>query len=172
MVPEKGLLYLLRALTTISKDFKTLNMVMLGGGPMFNQVREYVRIHGLERNCHVVGPYPHGAVAEVLGRSSIFVLPSLSEGMPYALLEAMACGNASIVSALPTIREVVEDKKDGILVPPQNSEALAEQLANCLSDNSYSRRIGANARDKVEKSYQFQQYVERLSSVYTSVGHS
>jgi glycosyltransferase involved in cell wall biosynthesis len=172
MVPEKGLEYLLRALSMISRDFKDLNMVLVGGGPLFSHVVEYVRRHDMESNCHVVGWLQRRAVAEVLGRSSIFVLPSLSEGMPYALLEAMACGDAPIVSALPTICEVVEDKRNGILVPPRDSGALAEQLAVCLSDRSYCEKIGTNARNRIERSYQFEQSVERLSSVYAGMGGS
>jgi glycosyltransferase involved in cell wall biosynthesis len=166
MIPEKGLIFLLDALILVSKEFKDFNMVFVGDGPMFEYIASYVRRHGLEKNCHLLGLLRRQVVAEILATSSVFVLPSLSEGMPYAILEAMASENAVISSDLPTIREVIDDRADGILVPPGDKVALANALCECLADPAFSKKLARNARKKVLFEFSLPTFVDRISGLY------
>jgi glycosyltransferase involved in cell wall biosynthesis len=166
MVPEKGLKQLLSALDLVTREFRDLNVVFIGDGPLRGYLEEGIRKRNLGRKCTLLGTTSRQVVASVLSQSSIFVMPSLSEGMPYAMLEAMASENAVIASDLPTIREVIEDHSTGILVPPQDHVRLAEAMCECLDDAGSSRRLAANARKRVIGGYSLSIFFDRISSLY------
>lgn len=104
---------------------------------------------------------------------SIFVLPTWFEGQPVSLLEAMAqglCVAASEVGGIPEILAADETgKRPGMLLPPQDAEALAESLISLLRDESLRRKYGQNARNRIQEQYDINRYVERLLSIYEKV---
>jgi glycosyltransferase involved in cell wall biosynthesis len=110
----------------------------------------------------------HTASIEQYYRAAdVFVLPSLREGLPNALLEAMACGLASIASRLPGVTDsVVTDGVDGLLVEPAGREALAAALGRLLGDADLRRRLGCAARQTVEARFSLPSIASRYISLY------
>jgi glycosyltransferase involved in cell wall biosynthesis len=99
--------------------------------------------------------------------ADVFVLPSLREGLPNALLEAMACGLASIASRLPGVTDsVVTDGVDGLLVEPAGREALAAALGRLVGDADLRRRLGCAARQTVEARFSLPSIASRYISLY------
>ena len=92
MVPEKGLEYLLQAMSLLRKEVPQSRLVLIGDGPLMSRLKEMAGRLQLGNSCTFLGKRSVDGVREVLGASSIFVLPSLREGLPKALLEAMSCG--------------------------------------------------------------------------------
>src|SRR5262249_22076695 len=86
---------------------------------------------------------------QVYARAHIVCLPSYGEGTPSVLLEAAACNCALVATDVPGCREVVQDRKTGLLVPPRNPQALAEALAMLISNVQVRTTLSAMARDKV-----------------------
>jgi glycosyltransferase involved in cell wall biosynthesis len=86
-------------------------------------------------------------VADILAAADVFALPSLYEGFPGAAIEAMALGLPVVATQIPTMREVVEEGGSGFLVPPGNSEWLAEAIGRVLDDADMSRRLGERGRE-------------------------
>jgi glycosyltransferase involved in cell wall biosynthesis len=90
-------------------------------------------------------------VPDLLAGSDIFALSTLSEGMPISVLEAMAAGLPVVATAVGGIPEIVVEGETGLLVPPQDDEALAEALARLLADAELRRRMGAAGRERAER---------------------
>jgi glycosyltransferase involved in cell wall biosynthesis len=98
----------------------------------------------------VVPPQPHAELVRYYRTVSRAVFPSLRDGLPNALLEAMACGCSVIASQVGGIPEVITNDAEGWLVPPGDVDALAEALLKSLSDDPFARAQGRNARQRVE----------------------
>ena len=110
----------------------------------------------------------HTASIEQYYRAAdVFVLPSLREGLPNALLEAMACGLASIVSRLPGVTDsVVTGDVDGVLADPGSRESLASALGRLLGDAELRRRLGCAARQTIEARFSLPSIASRYLNLY------
>jgi len=161
MVPEKGLEYLIKAMSDVAKKFPQAKLSIVGDGPLSSWIKANVRGLALGSNCVFWGRKNKTEVAEILAKSSIFVLPSLSEGMPRALLEAMACGNAVVTTDIPFAQDLIKNGEDGLLVPPRDSAGLAHAIVSCLDDGNLRRNLQASARAKVLQNYDLTSTVER-----------
>jgi glycosyltransferase involved in cell wall biosynthesis len=142
LTKEKGLETLAQGLAQTSK---AIRVCVVGEGP---ERSELVRAFGRDGiTCDFLGTLPNSEVADVLARSSCFVLPSVQEGNPKALLEAMAAGVACIASDIPAVRAVAG--RDAVLLfPVGDHEALASLLRRALGDSALRERIGRAARDR------------------------
>jgi glycosyltransferase involved in cell wall biosynthesis len=101
-------------------------------------------------NVESLGWLDQEAKERELGRSAVFVLPSISEGLPVALLEAMSWGRAIVATEMGGVPDVVGDDREAVLVPPGDSEALATAIDALLSDPQRCRRLGAAAARRAE----------------------
>jgi glycosyltransferase involved in cell wall biosynthesis len=110
-------------------------------------------------------------VDELLTGADVFVLPSRSEGQPIALLEAMAHGLAVVVSEVGGIPEVVQDGESGLLVPPDDPEALGAALRRVLSDVDLRGRLGAAARQRVLDRFDLDVVWRRFDALYRQVSN-
>ncbi len=144
LIQVKGLEYLIKALPRVRGNAQ---LVILGDGPLRAELERLARELGVEKKIFFV---KRGDVAEFLKASDVFVLPSVSEGLPIALLEAMAARRACVVTdiGLP-----VRDGIDALVVPPKNSDALAQALNKVLGDAGLRRRLGKNAHARVKKEF-------------------
>jgi len=109
-------------------------------------------------------------VRALLGESAVFCLPSYDEGVPIALLEAMAYGLTCIVTPVGGMPEVVHDGENGLVVPVGNADALSERLACALESPAYRRELGDKARSTVESGYAVDRVVEVVGGLYESLG--
>ncbi|MBO9561998.1 MAG: glycosyltransferase family 4 protein [Niastella sp.] len=104
-----------------------------------------------------------------LNDSDIFLLPSHGEGMPMALLEAMALGKSVVVSDVDAFKKVVVDNENGFLAQQRSSEDLARSLSTVLTNPAKQAEVGRKARATIEKEYSSDYYMKSLSSVYNSL---
>lgn len=106
---------------------------------------------------------------DVWRQAHIAVLPSYREGLPKALLEAGACGRPAIATDVPGCRELIEDGANGLLVPAQSAEPLADALQRLASDPVLRRRLGQEARRRVEAEFSDPVVHAAILAVYTQV---
>jgi glycosyltransferase involved in cell wall biosynthesis len=104
--------------------------------------------------------------AEELARALVFTLPSYDEGLPMAMLEAMAAGKAIVVTPVGGIPEAVKDGENGLLVPAGDANALACALSKVLQDHLLRKSLGANARKTVETQFSTDVVLRELSRLY------
>ena len=137
------------------------------GGPEQEFLDEYIRAHQLRDRVHIV--LGRSDVADLLALSHVFVMPSLWEGLPMALLEAMVAGKAIIASATAGIPEAITDGRDGILVTPGDLDALAAALANLLANEGRRRALGSAARVRAEREFTVEAMTDRYLAIYNSL---
>lgn len=169
----KGLDILLKALENIVD----VEVLIVGGGPEEANLRRMAENSGLKDKVRFVGIVPHKEVWSHLLSSSIFVLPSLSEGVPRALLEAMACGLFIIATNVGGIPDVVKDGWNGILVEPNNPSVLREAIDTALSDARFVNAVGERNKSEArkydletlaEKQFQFLKSIRTRDDIATS----
>jgi len=166
-VPEKGVKYLIRAAKLVAKEFRDVKFMLIGYGQLRARAIKLAYDYDLLNDVvHFAGPFNRSQVANVLGKASIFVFPSLKEGLPLALLEAMACGTPVVASNIPGIDEVIENNVNGILVPPKSSRALAEAVLTLLRDEQLRKRLGKSARETVVEKFTWGRVLKELECVY------
>lgn len=166
MVPEKGLVYLLEAMREVVKQHANVKLVLGGDGPLRQYLQNFARQLGLQKNIFFLGAINHEKVADILSKSSIFVFPSLKEGMPRALLETMACGNAIVGSNVSGIKGIVRNESNGLLVPPKDPEALSKAILTLLEEGKLRRFLGQNARELMVEKYDWAKVTAKLDAVY------
>ena len=143
LVPQKGFDLLIEAFARVAPRFPDWDLRIVGDGPERPSLLDLARRAGLESRIGFPGRV--GPIGDELARAGVFVLSSRFEGFPNALAEAMAHGLAVISSDCPSgPRDLVRDGVDGLLVPPEDADALAQALAALLSDPA--RRAGLAAR--------------------------
>jgi glycosyltransferase involved in cell wall biosynthesis/peptidoglycan/xylan/chitin deacetylase (PgdA/CDA1 family) len=160
---EKGLDHLVRAFAHVVRRAPGTRLRIAGDGPQRGELESLSRSLGLEHAVEFLGH--RGDVADVLAGFDVFTLPSRSEGVPLALLEAMASGLPAVASRIGGVPEVL-DEASGMLVAPGDEEALANAIV-ALADDPVARcRRGAAARARVESEFTLDVMAERYRALY------
>ena len=128
-----------------------LRLSIIGDGPLMPALRAQVAAAGLDDVVWLAGARTD--IPQLLHTFSLFCLPSLAEGTPVSLLEAMACGLPVVASRVGGIPEVVTEGEHGYLVPPSDTEALATALGRYVADPDLARRHGDAARRRIEQRF-------------------
>jgi len=127
------------------------NIVAMRDNPTLRpDIEKRVRELGLENKVVITGFIPNSQIPKILEGASVFVLPSYSEGLSNALLQAMAAGLPCIVSDIEENREVIHRGVNGLLFPVGDSKALAETLIQVLTDKELASKLGLMARESVK----------------------
>lgn len=156
-VPVKGLDVLVRALDAVRRREPRVLLVMIGEGPEMSRIQELVDALDLASHVRFVGPVSPDALGAWYRAADLFVLPSISEGVPNVLLEAKACGLPFAASAVGGIPEIAEPELDR-LVPPGDAEALARAVTELIAERA--RRVPRRASPASP-----QQFVRQLESI-------
>lgn len=167
--PVKGLNELVGAFARVVDEMPA-HLVLIGDGPYRGEVERAVMQHGLEDCVHLLGRQSN--VAGFLRRCAVFAFPSYTEGMPNALLEAMAVGMPVVATDVAGCRDVVTDGETGLLVPARDVDALAAGLIRLLDDRALAERLGAAAREHCLKHFTLDRCVERYVDLYREVVRS
>ncbi|MET0146513.1 MAG: glycosyltransferase [Ilumatobacteraceae bacterium] len=154
---------MLRALAVLRREGLAARLVVVGTGPRDVEIRELVSALGLDGAVVLAGS--RHDVADILPAFDVFVVSSRFEGLPIALLEAMAAGLACVATTVGGIPEVVTDDVDGVLVPPADPARLASALGELLADEGRRRRLGAAAVVRARR-FDLASAVRRIEAVY------
>jgi len=169
-VPGKGVEYLLRGFQSFSRDFPDYTLMMIGRGPLKEDFLRMIEDLGLTEKVILRDFVQNKDLPEVYQQSCLFVLPSLEEGVPRTILEAMACGRPVVCTALPQLVDIVSGC--GVLVPPADDGAVADALSALVSDPVLARNLGQSARAKAVSQYSWDDTVARTLDLYASLVHS
>jgi glycosyltransferase involved in cell wall biosynthesis len=136
LVSVKGISYLLEALHIIKNDFdKNILLIIIGDGILKNNLENQVKRLELIENVEFKGVRPHNEIPFWMNASDLLCLPSLNEGMPNVVLEALACGKPVVATNVGGIPEIIQNEKNGILVKPCDPEQLADAISKVLTTN-------------------------------------
>ncbi|MCP4398068.1 MAG: glycosyltransferase [bacterium] len=160
----KGHNILVDALPHIQDKFPEIKCLFVGTDFLAGEIQQYVRQRACEQTVIFTGFQED--IPEILALMDIFVLPSQWEGLPTALLEAMAMKTPVIASSVGGIPELVEHEKSGILIPPDRSDALAKATILLLGHPEISRKMATCAYQQVEKYFSIHSMVSQTEIVY------
>jgi glycosyltransferase involved in cell wall biosynthesis len=169
MSEEKGLIDLLKGMKMIIRDFPKVSLILVGDGPLRRELEEKSRFLKIQDYIHFVGERPHGEIREFLRGSSLFVLPSLSEGLPTVLLEAMAFEKAVVATRVGGIPEIVQERKTGLLVPPSSPELLAKAVIHLLGNDRMRTQFGREGKQYVEVHFTWEKSAREIVKIYNSI---
>ena len=163
---QKGFEYLLRAVRELCNIY-ALKVVIVGEGPDRKAIEDMVKEYGLQSNVVLAGQ--QSDMAGVYAAMDIFVLPSLNEGLPMTVLEAMAASRPVIATRVGAIPSVIQDGENGLLVDPKDVDGLRNALARLLSDSDLCRRMADRAHDWVGRNYTSEVMAVKYRHLYEEV---
>lgn len=167
---QKGFADLITALAQVREHFPAVRLLLVGDGELRGDLEARAQSLGLSRVVRFAGPRTD--VPAILAGLDLFVLPSLWEGLPNVVLEAMAAGLPVVATAVGGTPEVVVDGISGLLVPPRDPAALAEALVLLLRDSGLRRKMAQAGRERVEQCFSVEQMVRKTEDLYETLLNS
>ena len=164
LTEQKGHRYLLQALSCLLETWPQLCCLFVGEGELQDALRRMAIDLGVEQACRFVGVRED--IPGILTAADVFVLPSLSEGFPFVLLEALAMGCPVVASRVNGVPELIEDHKTGLLVPPRDPQALARAIRDMLDDRRAALRMGAAGRALVRERFTVNRMVANTTAIF------
>jgi glycosyltransferase involved in cell wall biosynthesis len=147
-----------------AQDVPHARFAIAGEGPERARLEQIVSSLGLSGRVAFLGH--RSDVPDLLAAADIFALPSLYEGAPLSVLEAMAAGKAIVTSSIAGTNELVRDDESALLVEPGDAIALAAALRRMLADSALRARLGAVARERAAADFSVTRATERVTRVY------
>ncbi|MEA3357197.1 MAG: glycosyltransferase family 4 protein, partial [Patescibacteria group bacterium] len=162
--PGKGVEYLIDAFNTLIKDCPDVKLNMIGKGPLKEEIEQKIQDLDLCGSINIKEFVPNSDLPETYQSSDVFVLPSLDEGVPRTILEAMACGVPVVCTELPQLVKIV--KGCGFVVPLRDSQAIAESIIKVISNRKMAHEFGETGRAKVVEKYSWVDTVKKTVRLY------
>jgi glycosyltransferase involved in cell wall biosynthesis len=162
--PEKGIHVLLQAVKILVERGSRLQLTIVGGGPEEGRLKEFALRCGLGSSTVFHGETDE--VDKILVATDAFILPSLSEGLSSALLEAMACGLPVVATAVGGTRDILTDHENGLLVPPGDADKMAGAIGEIIHTPELATQLGRKARETVEREFSLEAVISRYTEVY------
>jgi glycosyltransferase involved in cell wall biosynthesis len=156
---KKGFAFLLKACRLLKEKGYSFRCEIIGEGPLRSALEQQIRELSLESCVTLHGALPHENVIDQLKSSTMFVLPCVTssdgdrDGIPNAILEAMALQVPVISTSHSGIPEVITDEVNGLLVPPADAPSLAQAMARLLDQPQMGRQMGERGRQIVNESF-------------------
>ena len=161
---QKGHVFLIEAVPQIIDRFPNVKFVLVGNGPLKELLETKVAEMGVSSNFIFLGF--RSDIKELLSIFDIFVLPSLYEGLPNCVLEAMACSKPVIATEVDGTPELVVDGVTGLLVPPRDSNSLANAISYLLKNENVALDMGKKGRERVENWFSLEKQIEQFNDLY------
>jgi glycosyltransferase involved in cell wall biosynthesis len=164
LAPEKGQDVLIRSLPQVPD----LTAVLVGEGPARERLERLAAELGVSDRVLMPGFVPDSRTW--MAMYDVFAMPSREEGMPLALIEAMLASRPVVATAIGGMPDVVVDGETGLVVPPEDPDALAEALRGLFADDERRATMGSRARTRAKEEFSFSQMVRGYESLYEELG--
>lgn len=164
MVPVKNHKTLLDAAKTILNELDNTYFIIVGDGPLMDETKRYAKYLGIEQKVKLPGF--QGDVIDYFNVFDIFVLPSLHEGIPISLLEAMCLEKPIVATHVGGVPEIIKDHYNGILVPPDNPTVLAQKCIQLLVDKQLRENLTNNAMKDMKQKYSLDKSIANTVKLY------
>ncbi len=165
LTSAKGQWLLVHACAALQREGVDFELTVVGDGPDRARLTEGVSSQNLQGRVRFTGALNQTEVLAELARADVFVLPSLAEGIPVVLMEAMASGVPCVTSPVNGIPELIEHERNGLLATPGDAEALARQLRRVIGDTGLRQRLATAGRAEVEERFHLARNVAALADI-------
>lgn len=161
---------LIDAVKSLSGKFGNLKVLLVGDGPLRKELERYASSLGMQ-NAIIFAGY-RSDIPAILSAMDIFALPSLAEGSPIALLEAMAAKLPVIASAVGSIPKIIQNNVNGITVPPDDLSSFNSSLSNLVNNLDSARRLGSKGYHTVKSDHSMQKMYASYQEIYENYCHN
>ena len=169
-VRGKGVEYIIHATKILVKEVPDLKILLVGDGPLKGEIEGLIEKFTLKKNVIIKENISNENMPEVYQKLDIFVLPSLNEGVPRTLLEAMACGKPVVISEFPHLADMI--KNAGLMFPKGDVHALADNILRLIRDRELAKELGNTGRKKIVEDHPWENTVRKTIELYEEVvGH-
>ena len=165
---EKGHEYLVEAMESVSTHYHESTLFVVGQDYLKGRIKDLVIKKNLQDRIFFAGFVPPDKLPKYMRAADIFVLPSLREGLPIALLEAMAAGLPIVATNVGGMPEIIKEDENGFLVEPMDSQQLAKKIIFLLQNEDIRKRFSSNNTERA-KNYNWSTIVTSLEEVYLQV---
>lgn len=165
----KGVECLIRAMNIIRKERKDVKLRIIGNGPDKQSLQELTETLDLKARVIFEDQIPYTMMPEYYQRCSVFCFPTLGEPFGKVIIEAMACAKPVVSSDIGGSTEIIQNRKNGILVPAGRSDLLAREILGLLEDERLRKSIGASARETVIRKYSWEKIAKDYHKLYSTV---
>jgi colanic acid/amylovoran biosynthesis glycosyltransferase len=166
LVPAKGQHILLKAFSQVLSKGHSLHLTLVGNGPDRESLEREVARYDLAGKVTFCGALNHDETQAKLAEANIFALASFAEGIPVALMEAMAMGIPCVSTSIAGIPALIRNEIDGLLVPPSSVEGLASAIERLVLDDALRQKLGASGRAHVVENYNLAVNLNLLASTF------
>ena len=161
---QKGHCYLIQAVSKVRKEFPKVKLLVIGEGEEENNLKKLVK--SLDLMNEVIFAGLSSDMERILPMAELFILPSLWEGLPNALLEAMAAGKPVVATKVGGIPEIVVHGETGVLIPPRDTDALAIAIIDLLQNRLKAKDMGEAGRIRAGKRFSIYKMIEKTENLY------
>lgn len=151
----KGIMNLLQAIPLVLEREPDTRFVIIGEGPLFDQIKSFIYIHNIEHNVELTGWVPHDNLFLYLNEFKFIVLPSFTEGLPNIILEAMACGTPVLTTSVGSISDLIVNNENGFLLRDYSADCISKNIIKLLNSNSLFK-VSIEGRSFVENNFTFE----------------
>lgn len=169
LTEQKGHRYLIQAIPKLISHFQNVVFLWIGDGPLRSSLIQLAQDLGVLSYIQFLGFREN--VGAFLSVMDVFVLPSLYEGFPNAILEAMACGKPVVATGVEGTPEAVIHGETGLLVPPRNPEALADALIQIAQNPSMRKQMGEKGKKRIHEYFLLEHQINAFDQLYKELAN-
>jgi teichuronic acid biosynthesis glycosyltransferase TuaC len=166
---SKGIFELADCHANLLSAFPDLHLIVVGDGPERETFAGLASSRGMDNVVHLVGRQQPEEIPQFLSAADLFIFPSHYEGLPNALLEAMACSLPVVATRTGGIPEAVQDGENGLLADRMDTASLTSAVRVLIEDSAIAARMGRNGRAIIEKKFSWKKNAESLAGIYRSL---
>ncbi|MBN2104190.1 glycosyltransferase [bacterium] len=167
LTEQKGHRYLIEAIPGILHAHPDAHFIFIGDGPLRDELSRQAESLGVRKSIHFLGFRKD--IPRLLLNLDLFILPSLYEGLPNAVLEAMACGLPVVATSVDGTPEAIVHQETGLLIPPRQSQALIGAVISLLNDRHRMNKMGKAGRKRIETCFSVDNQVSKFIQLYDSL---
>ncbi len=164
---EKGVRYLIEAVSMLNESEVPVNLLVIGEGPQRKALEDFAKKQAIEHMVFFVGFQNN--IESWLPAIDVFVLPSMTEGTPMSLLEAMAMGIPVVASAVGGVPQVVDSEKTGILVSPGKPRDIEQAIQLLYKNVDLRKRFSEEAQNKIKSNYNVEDWIKKIENEYHKI---
>ena len=169
LVKSKGIFELLSAFTKLNYKYSNLYLILIGNIPDRTALDKIVSSNYLNNKIYIVSEIPQNEIPYWLSASDIFVFPTYNEGLPNALMEAMACGLPVIATKVGGIPEVVRDGQNGILIDKKSVISIEHSIEKLINNKNMCKKMGEYGRTIIEENFSWDSSAKKLTEIYNKL---
>lgn len=166
---EKGIDQLARAIPLVVKQIPEVQFILIGKGPLENQVKKILCVEAAEDHVDFLGQIKNNQLVKLYNQFKLLVIPSISEGLPNVLLEAFACGTPVLASAVGAIPDIIDDGVNGFLLESAEPAIIAQRINEILSKPENLPPVTKNAQELLHTRFSKQASASQFKEMFIEV---